>query len=325
MSPQPRERERVKREPNKLLKLVAFARKMRMVDGRWFKMTLIRVFGIAAYKLFIFANKIESKNIETIVNKHYLVKDAFGNEYLDICGAKLPKLSGFNLRMLFYYVLDDTFFVALYFNDHYTKENAKWIDQKLLGEGAYGYADGDFDVTVKAGDTVIDAGAWIGDFAAYAASKGAKSYAFEPADANYSLLCKTAALSNNMIAPVKQGLSDREETAFFSLEQFNFGNSIIASHNQASQEIQLSSLDRFVEENHIDRVDFIKADIEGAERDMLKGARSVLATHAPKLAICTYHLPDDPQVLEEIILSANPNYRVIHLRKKLFACVADRR
>jgi len=31
-------------------------------------------------------------------------------------------------------------------------------------EGPYGYADGSFDVSVKNGDVVIDAGAWIGDF-----------------------------------------------------------------------------------------------------------------------------------------------------------------
>jgi hypothetical protein len=71
----------------------------------------------------------------------------------------------------------------------------------------------------------------------------------------------------------------------------------------------------------LERVDFIKADIEGAEREMLKGAAHVLKTFAPKLAICTYHLPDDPEVLEQIIKEANPNYKIVHLRHKLFATV----
>jgi hypothetical protein len=69
------------------------------------------------------------------------------------------------------------------------------------------------------------------------------------------------------------------------------------------------------------KVDFIKADIEGTERDMLKGATSVLKIFAPKLAICTYHLPDDPEVLKNIILKANPNYRIVQLNHKLFAMV----
>ena len=42
---------------------------------------------------------------------------------------------------------------------------------------------------------------------------------------------------------------------------------------------------------------------------------------APKLAICTYHYNDDPQVLEEIILKANANYIVKHKWKKLYAYV----
>jgi hypothetical protein len=43
---------------------------------------------------------------------------------------------------------------------------------------------------------------------------------------------------------------------------------------------------------------------------MLKGAANTLKKFAPKLAICTYHLPDDPQVLESIIKEVNPDYKV---------------
>jgi hypothetical protein len=89
------------------------------------------------------------------------------------------------------------------------------------------------------------------------------------------------------------------------------------------ERIAITTLDKFVEEKKLTRVDFIKADIEGAERDMLRGAANVLKTHAPKLAICTYHLADDPDVLEKIIKEANPNYTVVHLRHKLFAMVVN--
>ena len=87
------------------------------------------------------------------------------------------------------------------------------------------------------------------------------------------------------------------------------------------EEIVLNSIDNFVESNKISRVDFIKADIEGFERYMLKGATKTLKRFAPKLAICTYHLPDDPEVLKKIILEANSNYHIIQKQKKLFASV----
>ena len=84
-------------------------------------------------------------------------------------------------------------------------------------------------------------------------------------------------------------------------------------------EVDVTTIDRFISEKGIERVDFIKADIEGAERLMLAGAKETLRRFAPNLAVCTYHFDDDPQVLEALIKDANPNYRVVHKWKKLFA------
>ena len=49
-----------------------------------------------------------------------------------------------------------------------------------------------------------------------------------------------------------------------------------------------------------------------------------LARFAPKLALCTYHLPDDPEVLETLIKEANPAYEVVQKRKKLYAAVPQK-
>jgi hypothetical protein len=53
-------------------------------------------------------------------------------------------------------------------------------------------------------------------------------------------------------------------------------------------------------------------DIEGAERHALRGAAKLLREFAPRLAICTYHNPEDPQLLESIVRGAQPKYRVVH-------------
>ena len=161
-------------------------------------------------------------------------------------------------------------------------------------------------VTVQPGDIVIDAGSWIGDFAAYASVKGAQVYAFEPTDTTFETLKKTAELNGNII-PVKKGLSDKKSlTHFFVSTVGNSGaNRIDASSGnftEASSEIETTRLDDFVRDNNLPRVDFIKADIEGFERHMLAGAQETLARFAPKLALCTYHLPDDPEVMARLIL-----------------------
>jgi FkbM family methyltransferase len=189
-------------------------------------------------------------------------------------------------------------------------------------EGPYGYKDGDFDASLKQGDIAIDAGAWIGDFSAYSASKGAQTYAFEPTTATYKMLEKTAQANGKNLIPVKAGLGAKKGTAKISTNADNSGaNSIIAGGKGSGETIDITTIDDFVRDNNLPRVDFIKADIEGAERDMLKGARETLAKFAPKLALCTYHLSDDPEVLESLIKEANPAYKVVQLRKKLYACV----
>jgi len=173
-------------------------------------------------------------------------------------------------------------------------------------------------VTLKEGDIVIDAGACLGEFSALAGVKGCKVYAFEPIKRiieNY--LEKIASFYQN-ITIVQKALSDKCEELVFS------GDGAGASYLHKSgkkQKVQSTDLDTFVNENNILRVDFIKADIEGAERYLLMGAKQVLKEYAPKLSICTYHLPDDPQVLRSLIYDANPKYVIEERFKKMYAYV----
>jgi FkbM family methyltransferase len=254
--------------------------------------------------------------------KKWLVRDG-STLYLDINGAKLPYFldDKEKSRMFVNAIFQDSFLVPAFYGDNHDKLIVERLDM-VMGEGPYGYTDGAFDVSVKAGDVVIDAGAWIGDFSAYAASKGALCYAFEPTADTFQWLRRTAALNSNRIVPVQKGLSDHEGSAMISILDVNSGgNSIVAERSEQCESILLTTIDRFVQENNLPRVDFIKADIEGAERDMLRGAVDTMRRFAPKLAICTYHLPDDKPVLERIILEANPKYRIVHLRNKLMAAV----
>ena len=53
---------------------------------------------------------------------------------------------------------------------------------------------------------------------------------------------------------------------------------------------------------------FIKMDIEGAEKDALKGLENIIKTNSPKLAICVYHGYDDLWMIPKMIYEMNPNY-----------------
>lgn len=189
-------------------------------------------------------------------------------------------------------------------------------------EGPYEYGK----VVCKEGEVVIDAGANIGMFSCCAASKECKVFAFEPTEKTREYLRQNVELyKKGAVEILEYALSDGKRTACFAVNDNGESSKNRLSENAIEcshlEEVFTTSIDKLVEENIVQRVDFIKADIEGAERKMLVGARKTLEKFAPKLSICTYHLPDDKEVLTNIILQANPKYKIIYAWKKLYAYV----
>jgi FkbM family methyltransferase len=276
------------------------------------------------------------------------------NGAFDFAGAKLPNISA-NPNMMYslYQIFPDVYIFPVFMNNIHTRELVEYFDPYMM-EGPYGYTDGAFDVTVKPGDVIFDAGAWIGDFSAYAVSvskrtqgggyelnrwdkqatisafthgemeyNSVKCYAFEPFEENFSLLQKTAELNNHSIIPVNKGLGEKDFSMDVDVTSDTSGSSMFLGKSKERTTIDITSVDKFVETNGIQKLDFIKSDIEGMERDLLRGAKNTLSELAPKLAICTYHNPEDPELLQDLIFSANPNYRIVHTRQKLFAAIEE--
>jgi FkbM family methyltransferase len=225
-------------------------------------------------------------------------------------------------ELLFASTYEDVLLTYIEHKDSYHELNmAPYYD--LLPEGTYCFENGIVNVNIEEGDIVFDVGSWIGEFAAYASAKGATCYAFEPSFVFDKYLKKTSKL-NKRIYPIKKGLSNKKTTLVFDNQLDDSGAShILQSRAEQSraEQIEVTTIDDFVRENNLKRVDFIKSDIEGHERFMLEGAMETMRNYAPKLAICTYHLPDDPVVLSKIIKDANPAYSIVQKRKKLYASV----
>lgn len=184
-------------------------------------------------------------------------------------------------------------------------------------EGPYEYKE----VYLTAGDVVIDAGANIGMFSALASYKGCSVFSFEPIPQNLQLLSLTTSMNENItICPF--ALSDKAGKMHLTMaEENNIGSFSENKSTENSIEVNTLTLDEFAAQHKLEKISFIKADIEGAERKMLLGAKEILKKFAPKLAVCTYHYPDDRKVLEEIILGANSKYKIYHRWKKLYAFV----
>ena len=200
--------------------------------------------------------------------------------------------------------------------------------ESLFDEGPYELNE---KVSVKEGDVVVDCGANLGLFSSAVADRAGRIYAFEPSEKLCERYLEPLQTLYSNITIVKSGVAATTGERTFLYYPKSCGSSKIESADAVmehkskelceKQTISCYSLDDFVRRNQIWRVDYIKADIEGAERELLQGAQETLRKFAPKLSICTYHLPDDKEVLERLILEANPNYKIIHAYKKLYAYV----
>ena len=175
-------------------------------------------------------------------------------------------------------------------------------------------------------DIVIDAGAYCGDTALYFSMKvgeKGKVYAFEPDNRNYTYLEKNIKLNNlKNIEPIKAGIGFKNTLAHEigigikgSVTLRNGGDS-----NGELNNIKVYSIDNFILENQINRVDFIKMDIEGWEIDALKGAKNCLKKYKPKLAISVYHKPEDLLNIATYLKMIVPNYNLYLDQKSIGWC-----
>jgi FkbM family methyltransferase len=252
---------------------------------------------------------------------HYeLLHSLFGNnKQLVFHGAVLPNMISSADKGLLAREFKDILLPYLF--EEYPNVD---IEDVFFDEGPYELKN---YVNLKENDVVIDCGANMGLFSALASAKGCQVYAFEPMEYTINNYLSKTASRNKNISICPYALSDKEQALTFKIDNSNIGASRQATSNcqidsaQQYQKVQAITLDDFVTQNNLSRVDFIKADIEGAERIMLAGARNVIRKFSPKISICTYHLPDDPQVLREILLDIQPNYTIVEKYKKMYAYI----
>lgn len=129
-----------------------------------------------------------------------------------------------------------------------------------------------------------------------------KIYCFE-ADNNNLLKCR----ENLQFIGEKVNIIDK--AAWSSVGMIGFyekGNGSSFIDDNAELMVPVTTIDNELKNN---RVTFIKMDIEGAEIEAIKGARSVICSQKPKLAIAVYHKKEDIIAILQLVMEYNPNYK----------------
>jgi len=183
----------------------------------------------------------------------------------------------------------------------------------------------------KPGAVIMDIGAHIGVFSVYAAQvtgKTGKVFAFEPAPATNTLLQQTVVINGQQpIIETFQKAVGKENgsiTFFISDVKADNSNSLVNYKDHRPLQgidVPLTSIDNFVAEKNIQRLDFIKIDVEGAEYDTLQGALVTLKNLRPVCIVAIHPEPiaakgDSLEAIYDLI--AGCNYRIT-LDKKDFS------
>ena len=163
------------------------------------------------------------------------------------------------------------------------------------------------------GDTVIDIGGHYGFFTMYALNKGAsRVHIIEPTKTTFDVLCKNLKDYKNVNKYNLAISSDNENKELIAIGSSScnsfhetYNNSPNNVENQGVRKKQIVNcvtLEQFMKNNNIDRIDALKLDCEGAEWDLLPAISDDFFKYkVRKISMEAHpHSPDSPAPMKEM-------------------------
>ncbi len=163
------------------------------------------------------------------------------------------------------YTVPNTDLIKFHIRDNYPTDMI--VVNEIWKENVYEVKDTHFN----RGGVVIDIGANIGTFSVYAANFGATVYAIEPEPHNLESLRKNININDmeNKINVCPYAITDFKGTVVINDMG---GGSTIKDDGIFGAEVEAMPLNNFFELYHINEVDVLKIDVEGAEVEIILGA-----------------------------------------------------
>jgi FkbM family methyltransferase len=173
------------------------------------------------------------------------------------------------------------------------------------------------DLYIHQGDVVLDCGASDGDFVKDALAAGAgKVVAIEISPKNVECLRRNLAaeIAAGKAVVYPKGVWDKDDTLELNEDDSNFAADSVVMMQPKSKKsgvmVALTTIDKMVAELKLDRVDYIKMDIEGAEPKALEGGRQTIARFHPRMGLSVYHQHDHPVLIPQIVKSMWDGYKI---------------
>lgn len=188
---------------------------------------------------------------------------------------------------------------------------------------------------VRPGDTFVDVGANVGIYsliASRAVGPQGRVISVEPNPATFARLSRTVkenGISNITLCNV--GLADAEAKAelFTGTSEGNDTASMLPGVSAQSVTVDVLPLDRLAEQCGVERIDYMKVDVDGFEHKVFAGAGKLMASGRIRHLQCEFsdiHLRmvgSTPQGLHDVI--TGHGFRDVHGAPAFFPdCVVDR-
>ncbi len=165
------------------------------------------------------------------------------------------------------------------------------------------------------GEIFVDAGAFVGDtverFIWAHTGAFARIHAFEPGPRQFAALQTRArrliaewAIDPASLVLNNAGLGETGATLTAQSDSGQLTSLALGAATGAPADVL--SLDSYLKG---ERVTFLKADVEGMEMALLKGARTTIQRDRPKIAVCVYHYPADIPEITQYLAELVPDYK----------------
>ncbi len=145
-----------------------------------------------------------------------------------------------------------------------------------------------FKTELKRQDVFLDVGANIGQHSMYASYFAKRVISFEPIKRLYDQFNNSVFMNNIFnIQIFNYALGDKKEELAIYSNDINMGaSSILVSENRSvEQVIKVLRLDDEYENMNMEKVDFVKIDVEGYELNVLMGMQEIIKKYKPKILV----------------------------------------
>jgi FkbM family methyltransferase len=156
---------------------------------------------------------------------------------------------------------------------------------------------------IEDGEILLDIGTAEGLFPLAVVDKCEKIILVEPNKYFFAALQKTFRKHTHKVTIIHAAVGNKDGSITLQGESLS---GQISEDVSAGDMINIHKIDSILSDGQ--KITYLKADIEGFEQEMLKGAANTIKRNKPKIAITTYHPQNDAEEIIRLIKSYVPEY-----------------